>query len=211
MNIVDREWSKHPPKFKRLTLKNLVADFHRRRAAEWSILSKNRDDIVDYCRDAPSLQLAIQRACRSKRPNGKHHNHQSKVKSTVLFQLESRLRHGARAIKRCTDFAALYNYIDVMKPVGIGPITTYDVAVRIGAHLFLEPQEVYLHAGCRAGMQALLNSPALPRLRRVSLKPHVRHGVVPIAALPVELSSMSADNVEDFLCVYRTVFQDCQR
>ena len=38
---------------------------------------------------------------------------------------------------------------------GIGSLTVYDTATRIGAFLKLEPDRVYLHAGTRDGARAL--------------------------------------------------------
>lgn len=200
MNIVDREWRLRPFRHKRLTLENLVSDFQWRRASEWSILYRNRDDIVDFCAESKTLTQAIQRACRCKRPNGKHHNHQSKVKPQALRLLERRLlTWGYRFVVGAKTFADLYATVDDVKPAGIGPVTTYDVTTRVGAYLRLVPQEVYLHAGALDGYKALLTA-----LRQ----PMTRERIIPRAHLPEALRPLQADHVEDFLCVYRTVFPD---
>lgn len=202
MNIVDREWTHHPFRYRRITLSNLIKDFKWRRSSEWSLLKHNRDDIVDFCADSVSLSEAIRRACRCKRPNGKHHNHQSKVKPEALRELERRMIKFAHSSWRDSTFDELYKFVDEIKPAGIGPVTTYDVAVRVGAYLKLHPRSVYLHAGALAGYHAL---------QQALQQPLTRDRIIQPFDLPYPLQSLTPDEVEDFLCVYRTVFQEIQR
>ena len=45
--------------------------------------------------------------------------------------------------------------VEECKVKGFGELSIYDTAVRIGAHLRIEPDKVYLHAGAREGIKAL--------------------------------------------------------
>lgn len=202
MNI-ERDWGKHPFSFGKITLANLVRDFVLRRKSEWSSIHHLRDDIVDWCGESMSVSEAIRRACRSKRPNGKHHNHQSKVASIALTGLEQALLTHRRHVEHADSFDELYVLIDRVKPPGIGPVTTYDVTTRIGAYLNLEPTSVYLHAGVRAGVRLLMDRGHMAR--------NWCGDIVPVTKFPASMRTMSADEIEDFLCTYRTVFSRIER
>jgi hypothetical protein len=71
---------------------------------------------------------------------------------------------------------------------GIGPLTIYDTATRIGAFLELEPDRVYLHAGTRDGARAL------GLVQRDSLSP---------SNLPKPFRRLSPSEIEDCLCIYK--------
>jgi len=71
---------------------------------------------------------------------------------------------------------------------GIGPLTVYDLALAIGAHLGFEPEAVYLHAGTAAGARALgLDTEA---------------GTLSIDVLPPAFRKLRCYEVEDCLCIY---------
>ena len=99
-------------------------------------------------------------------------------------------------MRKCSSFEALHTLIE--REIGgipdIGPLTVYDVATRIGAHLQLEPEKVYLHSGTKKGARALgLGA------RRKSLEP---------AELPVEFGRLTAREIEDCLCLYKDYLGD---
>lgn len=71
----------------------------------------------------------------------------------------------------------------------MGALTIYDTAVKIGAHLGLEPTSVYLHTGTRDGARALGLD--------------VRGGTIPIDSLPPEFARLDADEIEDCLCMFK--------
>lgn len=71
---------------------------------------------------------------------------------------------------------------------GLGPLYTYDTALRLGFFLKLAPERVYLHAGTRKGARALgfRNSDS-----------------VEVAALPEELTILPPHEIENFLCIFK--------
>jgi hypothetical protein len=80
---------------------------------------------------------------------------------------------------------------EIIGPIpGIGELTVYDTAVRIGARFQLEPDRVYLHAGTRDGAKALLDVDG-PR------------EAIERDELPAQLRVLSPREIEDLLCIYK--------
>lgn len=176
---------------------------------QWRFPVDRRDMVVEFCREAPALNVAVMRAVRSRNAEGKMHNHQSRVKEAdrdlfgrrILLNLV-----GILADVRTSDpddkFDKLHDWCEHLAPKGIGPVTIYDVATRIGAHpsMDAEPSSLYLHAGCRLGWNALTQDRARwAKVERVKR-----------AQLPVELQQIPADQVEDLCCTYRLVFDELE-
>lgn len=178
----------------------------RRRAArqsrpEFHSLSDVIDDYIrghrvpaaaemDFFHNA-SLPVAIEYAALYKLADGHRHPHSYRRQLPALEEAYRRLRAIPGEMRKCSSFEALHDLIE--REIGgiddIGPLTVYDVATRIGAHLQLEPEKVYLHSGTREGARALgLGA------RRKTLEP---------ADLPVELRRLSAREIEDCLCIYK--------
>lgn len=200
---IRREWQRDPPVWSIeggggvFTLRDLVTDFNRRRADPSSPIHRNRDDIVDWCAEAPDLPTAIKRAVRSKRRNGKKHNHQSRVYTLGALEKRALSMTAQAQMARAGTFERMIEIISGFEVYGIGPVTEYDVATRIAAFLRLEPDAVHMHAGCLAGARALLGS-------------WVKMGqTLPVSEFPVlTQAGLNADQIEDFLCVYRGVLAD---
>jgi hypothetical protein len=189
-----KEWERDPPRTEMTTMTSLWYDFKRRRRDPASPICRFRDDIPDACAQDITALDALRRAVRSKRPNGKMHNHQSKV-SKSLPALEDKLVNSIHSLCRSETFGSLYHGIELRAPKGIGPMTTYDVAVRFGAYLRLKPDRIYLHAGTRMGLKAL---------------GYDLEGwwvSFPMEGLPAILRNKDPDTVEDFLCTYRLAFE----
>ena len=89
-------------------------------------------------------------------PGGKRHPHQRRIPQSVLNEAEYRLQRALNTLKHAPDFAALRRRRrKAIKSIhGIGMLTVYDVAHRVGAFLARLPALVYLHAGTRAGAAA---------------------------------------------------------
>lgn len=209
-------FSKHelrdrPPREPLTSLEACVRDW------QWRFPRARRDTVLEFCREAPTLKDAIIRACDSRTPEGKCHNHQSRVPQAVREEFGNRLWWKRRGWLTAMDvvsaphemepgmaglrFDAMYDYVkhsDCIFP-GIGPVTTYDILTRIGAHptVNADPSSLYLHAGARAGWYALSGMPARWKgVERVT-RPQ----------MPVELRRLPADEIEDMVCAYRLIFQ----
>jgi len=193
------DWKRSPPKFgkRNYSLNDLVSDFKQRRRDPQSLFVRDRDNILGYCEEQPTLQQAIKVACASLRPNGKMHNHQCKVPASAKAGLAKRLIQRRLRLRRCRSFSDLLAEVEDAgsRVRGSGPVFAYDVATRVGAYLGLEPELVYLHAGCEQGARAL----GLPI--GVDLQQ---------ADLPKPLRRLTPDETEDFLCGYRVVLITCR-
>jgi hypothetical protein len=216
--VVDaaKAFAKEPP---REPLDNLMAI---KRDFKWRYVKRKKtDQVIKYCKHAPNLSIAIDRAVRARDEHGKHHNHQSKVDLNARLalgnQMWKRRKEWLRWIKIAKDnpsddwmglgpFDALHDWIIQNKPFGIGPVTAYDVAVRVGAFLKISPSTVYMHAGVRQGMLAF--ETALERTGGPDdLDGAHKLKRVPMYLFPEPFKSMKADDVEDILCTYRGVFE----
>jgi hypothetical protein len=72
---------------------------------------------------------------------------------------------------------------------GIGELTIYDTAVRIGAKMNLAPAVVFLHAGTRIGAKAL----GLDASQKF----------IAIKIFPPEFGPLSPAEIEDVHCIYK--------
>lgn len=181
---------RHPPRAPLNTLANIVADWHFRYGVN-GVEKLQRDTVVDVCKRSRDLEEAIGSACASKRTNGKLHNHQSRVPWAIREHFADLIK--ARLTKEPPrDFDHLIGMLERIRPAGIGDVTTYDVATRIGGYLNLEPTTVYLHADVAYGYCQLMKYGK-------GRKPPAK---VARDSLPPPLNELPADEAEDFLCSY---------
>ena len=148
----------------------------------------------DY-KDQPTLNDAIRIAALSELPCGKRHRHQSRRKQSALDESARRLLDVQDKIKMCQDFEGLRGLVD--RTIGdvrdIGPLTIYDISLRIGAKLGLYPQAIYLQAGVISGAKAL---EIYHKRETIPIK-HIR-----IEHIPKPISSrLEPHEIEDFLCI----------
>jgi hypothetical protein len=133
-----------------------------------------------------SLADAVEAAALSELPDGKRHPHQRRIPGRVLRQAATALTNASFAV---ATFDELHEVVrTTIGPLrGIGELAVYDVAYRIGAHLGLEPDKVYLHAGTREGARALdLGGATLWK-----------------DELPKSFHRLSVGEIEDCLCSYK--------
>ena len=102
------------------------------------------------------------------------------------------MREHLPQLRRATSFDDLFDLVDkhILPIQGIGPLTVYDTALRIGARLGLSPTRVYLHAGTRAGA------------RELGLD--AQRGTIEMDELPEPLRQLSPREAEDLLCIYKS-------
>jgi len=185
----DRLFGGLPPKRPLDSLEAIVEDWQMRFIE--GDAKKFRDTVVDYCVKAGSFEEAVERACHCRNELGKKHNHQSKVRDVVLMEW-CKVIVGNVLPNEMKSFDQLFDRLEQLIIKGIGPVTHYDVATRIGAYLKLEPEQLYLHAGVLDGWKLLFgyNEKWPFRVRRIYW--------------PGALQVLPADQVEDLLCAYRS-------
>jgi hypothetical protein len=132
---------------------------------------------------------AISKAALCELPSGKRHPHQRRIPRALLEQVEGRLQGIGRKLARAANFDDIHRAVEdeVGGLKGIGALTVYDIAQRIGAHFRKSPQRVYLHAGTRTGAQTF-------GISGDSFDPRV---------LPKAFSRLAVSEIEDCLCIYK--------
>lgn len=163
-----------------------------------SLLSDIRDDYISRFRpkaqaESPyyaegSIADRVRRAALAENPVGLKSKHQWRIPPAVLEQFSNRLAGRLVDISQSTTFAKLLAILDSERIKGIGKLTVYDTAIRIGRGLNLEPGVVYLHAGTRMGAKRLgikVNRPSIPRNE-----------------FPIEFDGLTCAELEDLLCIY---------
>jgi hypothetical protein len=144
---------------------------------------------LDYYANLPSLREAVSRAARAERPDGKRHDHQTRIRRRAL-QEALRILGGA-SFRAYTNFHDLHEFLSqtIGTIPGVGELMVYDTALRIGAKLGLEPEVIYLHRGTRDGAGALGLDVTRP--------------FIELPALPGALRSLRPHEIEDCLCIYK--------
>jgi hypothetical protein len=142
-----------------------------------------------FFQDLPPYE-AIRYAALCMRPDGKRHSHQCRIPVASLAEAEQRLQTCAGELQRYTTFGTLHAFVrskinDIYK---VKKTTVYDITTRIGAHLGIEPDRVYLHAGVEAGAK--------------ELGFHGRSTLAP-SELPCEFQVLRPYEMEDCLCIYK--------
>jgi len=136
----------------------------------------------------------IWKAALCELPSRKRHPHQRRIPKTALEQAEACLQTIGRKLAKAGDFAALYGLVvgEVGNIKGIGALTSYDIAHRIGALFGKAPRLVYLHAGTRTGARVV-------NISGDSFDPRI---------LPKAFSCLSPYEIEDCLCIYKDELRD---
>lgn len=199
MNLHRVHFVRNPPREELTTLAALVRDF------KWRFPRETRDTCYLECRTAMSLEQAIDLAAGSIQQNGKMHSHQVKVRLSARLEYAEKLKRNAERLRAARSFHDLWMVFDELKPWGIGELTVYDMATRVGAFLKLDPQRLYMHTGARAGWLALCERFAPERVEYWR-----REEFVPKARFPKPLKWLTVDEVEDFLCTYRDEFEELE-
>jgi len=123
------------------TLRHVVGDYirHCRRRAQ-----AERRHFA-----ALSLREAVRLAGLAETKEGKRFSHQRRIPKAVLRRAAERLEGVVPDLLACRDFDGLSALIEstMGQLHGIGALTVYDTANRIGGKLRLEPTRIYLHAG----------------------------------------------------------------
>ena len=143
-----------------------------------------------WFRIQPKIHDAVRLAGLARGPHSKRFRHQYRIPERILQRASRALLKNLHRLGRSKSFEELFQTVqDTVSTIpGIGPLTVYDTAIRIGARLELSPQRVYLHAGTQHGAAGLGLNP-----EGISL---------PLSDLPEALDQLSGEEAEDVLCIY---------
>jgi hypothetical protein len=169
-------------KYSKCPLNRVVDEF----LAEWEEKLKRESHFYEI---QPSLESAIRVSALCVMPSGKRHSHQRRIPEVKLKKLESSLQEERDRIGKADIFHDLFTIVkEAADPIpGIGELTVYDVAHRIGKYLRVKPDYIYLHAGTRIGANHL----SIGKGKEYST----------LVEIPDELRVMTPENIEDFLCI----------
>ena len=125
--------------------KTIVDTYLRDKAA-------GEDAYLRFYRIQRSLAAAVEKSAMAELPSGKRFSHQRRIPRATLLAAKTALM--AVDFSVCTSFDELYDLVAAtIGPIpGVGELTIYDTAHRLGAYLQLSPKFVYVHAGVRAGL-----------------------------------------------------------
>jgi len=143
---------------------------------------------LSFYRYQRSFAQVVKLAALCRTEDGKRHPHQRRTPKRVLH-LAHRILQRSK-LRPVNTFEELHDAVHrtIGGRRGIGPLTVYDVALRIGAKLGKEPRLVFLHAGTRKGAKALGLAAGRSTLQ--------------IKELPAPFARLRPREVEDCLCLY---------
>jgi hypothetical protein len=151
----------------------------------------------EYYKSLPSVALVVEAAVMAHRIN-KHgtlviHHHQRHVGREKLRDVYNRCCRDFLPDKSWT-FEELYNSVDrrIGGEYGIGRLTVYDVAVRIGSKFEIWPDCVYLQCGSLVGARKC----GYTQRRKIE-KNELNQELMPLLSL-----NMGLHPVEVYFCMY---------
>ncbi|TAE20180.1 MAG: hypothetical protein EAZ95_00225 [Bacteroidetes bacterium] len=145
-----------------------------------------------------TLDEAIKTASISRDADNKRFSHQRMLAEKSLQSQATVLSSKINEIKKCQEeggFHALYELVKQARVSGVGALTCYDIALRIGANLNIYPVYVYLHAGVIDG------AVNIRAMKEGEQKPYLT-----IDELPPILTQLRPHEIEDFLCIFKKHF-----
>lgn len=153
----------------------------------------------DFYSNQPNLDAAIFAAATALTADSPKHDHQWRIPRKTLKRFADRLQGQKTTLKAATNFHELWEVIrdEGRRIKGIGELTVYDTAHRLGIYLRREPKLIYLHAGTRQGARAL----GLP----------LDAGYLRVDQLPAELQRLKPYEIEDCLCIYKDDLRSIRR
>jgi hypothetical protein len=153
---------------------------------------RSREDAeLEYFSSPPNLRAAIRIAALAVDERGKRHNHQRRIPGETLEHFRRALSRRRKALRSCKTFPEL---MQISERVANefwenSKLTVYDTTLRIGAHLGIWPDRIYLHAGARDGAKALGFGASIHFLMRNQI--------------PKEFRKLKPYEIEHCLCIYK--------
>jgi hypothetical protein len=154
-----------------------------------SLRKKCPDRWLIDCENESNIDHVIEMASKSRDSNNRKHPHQYRIKNKTLDNFCDNVMSKKNEILKSTDFAQLYNVIKKSKINGIGDLTIYDTAHRIGKHLEILPNKVYIHCGTKIGAERIL-------------KNKIRNKFIDKSMFK-KFSDLTCEEIEDILCIYK--------
>ncbi len=147
---------------------------------------------LNWFRQQPSLETAINVAAKAENERGLRYSHQYRITRKAIQEANRLLLEKHDVLQKCKSFHELWQRIKIILETvkGLGELYIYDTALRIGAYLNLLPDRVYLHAGTRAGANAF-----------GIVSRHTEW--IDVSELPNILKELPPHEVEDILCIYK--------
>ena len=150
-----------------------------------------------HCAQQNTLEEAVYIAAIARNQEGKKNKHQWRLKNIDLEKFAVALVDKVSEIKKCTTFDELLQNVEKYKTYGIGNLTVYDTAERIGAYLKIYPAKIYLHAGTKIGAEKILGK----KLK----ENYIQKEDLPEA---FQQTNLRCDEIEDILCMYKDAFTE---
>jgi len=165
------------------SLKEIVQDYI-------NSCSREAKEELGYFSGQPNLVTAIRVAAEAT-VDGKRHPHQRRIPGDMLKAFGLALSRKSKELRACKTFAEL---MEISGKVSkrfweYSELTLYDTTLRIGAHLGVMPDRVYLHAGVKDGAKALGLRGSL--------------GVLMRSQFPKEFKKLKPWEIEHCLCIYK--------
>ena len=158
----------------------------------------NPDKHIEFVLSQNKLVKAIKVAAQAIDRNKRIHDHQQRVGRKNLNIFAKKLCTCEAQIGDVIDFDTLHEIVESKKFQGIGKLTIYDTAHRIGTRLKRFPDKIYLHGGTKTGARILLGS--LPR------QDFLFPAELP---LPFQRTDLEPWEIEDILCIFKSKFNRC--
>lgn len=113
----------------------------------------------DYYQGLEGMVIAIEESVQALEDENLGYDQPDRISGDVLGEVRDLLLGAADALISCSDFDAIYCIIErlVGEKAGVTPGLVYMTAWRIGLHLDVAPQRIYLQAGARKGASALVS------------------------------------------------------
>ena len=167
-------------------------------------LASVRDQVIPFTASSPDLETAIRRACESKCIQGKTCNHQSKVPIALRREYADVLVRNIDRMEATANFEEMHDLMTRLRFKGIGPVTTYDAAIRIGAYRGMQPAMLHVKAGVRHGLDILVDrlgpvDPYWGKASCVEVDPQDLFTAYP----PLIAFQDDIDEMEDFICGFK--------
>ena len=184
--IAEKSCRRNGKKAECLTLTDIIRLY---REEYFSVLEDELGKFKKIYKAQEELDELIRAAASGKDPEtGRKMPHQSRFPVEALLQQWAEvLPRAAAEIGDCSTFQQLHDLIKGKRLKGIGPLTCYDTALRIGYALGFPPKKtVYLHAGAQLPGESKKSDKCVER-----------------GKLQGELDALPAYHIENLLCIYK--------